>query len=410
MATPPVSDERLLQRVDAWIRHGKSTSKAARELGDSESTINRAAREAARRGLLPGQHPAQPGFEIRNQSVQVDKDQQIKSQSFKYAKSPGDAFEIPEGQAEKGRSVLLDADGRTVQQWIKTNAHQKTPEQHANEFEAAFANFTPLAPSIAPPVNSDADRLTVYILADWHLGLFAYGAETGGPDWDLTIARRVLTETMLEVIETSPPSSRAIVLGLGDLLHADNARNQTDRSGNSLDVGTRYSKTCDTLSDLMAEITECIGAKHDQVDVVVKPGNHDEHSTVGLRQALRMYWRNHDRVDVDTSPNPFYFKRFGVNLIGGVHGDKTKPRDLPLILANRRPDDWAASTTRHMHSGHIHHDTLGELGGVHVYTHRAPVAQDAYHSANGYLSGRSMRSFTYHVEKGFRLMTEVEIQ
>lgn len=410
MATKPLTDAQVQERVEAYLRHDRSPTAAGRELGLDPKTINRTVKEAAARGLMPGQFPAQPGFEIRTQSVQVDKDQQVKSQSFKFAKAPGDAFEIPEGQAEKGRSVLLDADGRTVQQWIKTNAHQKTPEQHAKEFEAAFANFTPLAPSIAPPVHSDADRMTVYILADWHLGLFAYGAETGGPDWDLTIARRVLTETMLEVIETSPPSSKAIVLGLGDLLHADNARNQTDRSGNSLDVDTRYTKTCDTLSDLVAEISESVAAKHDQIDMIMKPGNHDEHSTVGLRQALRMYWRNEDRVMVDTSPNPYYYHRFGVNLIGGVHGQNTKPKDLPLIMANARSQDWAASTTRHFHSGHIHHDTLNEMGGVHVYTHRAPVAQDAYHAAKGYLSGRSMRSFTYHKGKGFRLMTEVEIQ
>ena len=142
----------------------------------------------------------------------------------------------------------------------------------------------------------------------------------------------------------------------------------------------------------------------------IRDSNHDEHSTVGLRQALRMYWRNEVRVMVDTSPNPYHYHRFGVNLIAGVHGDKSRPKELPLILANSRPEDWAASTTRHFHSGHIHHDTLLETGGVHVYTHRAPVAQDAYHAAKGYLSGRSMRSFTYHRDKGFRLMTEVEIQ
>lgn len=410
MATKPITDEQLLERAEAHIRHNGSTGAAARELDLTESTVRRSVRLAAERGLMPGQIPAQPGFEIRTHSIQVDKDEQIKSQSFKYGKAIGDQFEIPEGQAEKGRSALVDADGRVVQQWIKTNAGQKTPEQTAEDFEKAFASFVPLAPSIVSPVNSDADRLTVYILADWHLGLYAHGEETGGPDWDLKIARRVLTETMLEVIETSPPSGKAIVLGLGDLIHSDNSRNTTERSGNALDVDTRYSKVLNTICDLTAEITEQIAAKHNQVDVVIKPGNHDEHSTVGLRQALRMYWRETDRVMVDTSPSPFYFHRFGVNLIGGVHGDKAKPKDLPLIMANKRAADWPASTTRHFHSGHIHHDTLNETGGVHVYTHRAPVAQDFYHAAQGYLSGRSMRSFTYHKGKGFRLMTEVEIQ
>jgi hypothetical protein len=46
---------------------------------------------------------------------------------------------------------------------------------------------------------------------------------------------------------------------------------------------------------------------------------------------------------------------------------------------------------------------------VIVYSHRAPVAQDAFHAAHGYLSGRSIKSFTYHVEKGARGHSEVEI-
>lgn len=410
MAQKTLSDETVLERVNAYHKHNGSTVAAARELGVEESTIRRARRTAVKRGLIGSIPRAGEGFEIKSHSDQFDESGALKSRSVKYTHEAGEPFELPQGHAEKGRSALLDADGRVVQQWIKTNAGQKTPEQHAKEFEAAFAAFVPLAPSIARPVNSDDDRLTVYILADWHLGLFAHGAETGGPDWDLNIARRVLTETMLDVIETSPPSGKAIVLGLGDLLHADNARNQTDRSGNSLDVDTRYSKTCDTLSDLMAEISEAIAAKHDQTDVIVKPGNHDEHSTVGLRQALRMYWRNEDRVMVDTSPDPYYFHRFGVNLIGGVHGHTTKPADLPLIMANRRKEDWAVAKTRHFHTGHRHHDWVLEIGGVHVYQHRAPVAQDAYHAAKGYLSGRSMRSLSYHHDKGFAQMTEVEIQ
>ncbi|MBN7755504.1 hypothetical protein JYP46_01590 [Nitratireductor aquimarinus] len=96
-------------------------------------------------------------------------------------------------------------------------------------------------------------------------------------------------------------------------------------------------------------------------------------------------------------------------MIGGTHGDKAKIPDLPMIMANRRKEDWAATSTRHFHSGHIHHDTLREVGGVSVFSHRAPVAQDAYHASHGYLSGRSIKSYTYHIEKGARGHSEVEL-
>lgn len=200
------------------------------------------------------------------------------------------------------------------------------------------------------------------------------------------------------------------MLGLGDLMHIDNNRSQTPNSGNPLDSDTRYAKILDATTDVLLENIEHVRAKHASIEVVLKRGNHDEIATVGMRQALRMFYRKDEAVEVDTSPSPFFCRRYGVNLIGGVHGDMVKREDLPLIMAERWKADWAASSTRHWHTGHIHHDTLREFGSVGVYSHRAPVAQDAWHAASGYLAGRSMRSFTYHAEKGFRVMSEIEIK
>lgn len=316
---------------------------------------------------------------------------------------------IPEGQKITGTSTLYGPDGAVKGQWVKTKAEQE-PIDVAGIIAAAFENFTPVAPAIIRPDDVEQDRLVAYIFCDWHVGLFAYGEETGGADWDLSIAKKELLKTVAKLVERSPKSQHAVILGLGDLLHADNANNQTERSKNVLDVDTRYSKCVDTIVDLMVESSNLIAAKHENVELVLKPGNHDPYSTVGLRQALRMYYRQEERVTVDTSPNPFYFKRFGVNLIGGVHGDKTKPKQLPLIMANMRKEDWGQTSTRHFHSGHIHHDSEKEDGGVHVYSHRAPVAQDAYHAHAGYLSGRSMKSYSYHAVDGCEGHTEVEIK
>ncbi len=89
------------------------------------------------------------------------------------------------------------------------------------------------------------------------------------------------------------------MLGLGDLLHADNARNMTERSGNILDVDTRYAKT--TTTDLLVEVSEMSAAKHDLIEIVLKPGNHDPNSTVGLVQGQRMYWGNSNRTVAEAS-------------------------------------------------------------------------------------------------------------
>ncbi len=409
MPTRRKTDAELLESVALIEKYGTPMEAARHIPHGQECTLRRHRNEAARRGLL-GTSPVLPGYHIHKTSAQLGPDGELQREWIQQKPEPGEAFEVPAGHVVKGESALLDADGRVIQKWVKTKEGEPSPEETAAIVKRAFEAWEPAAPFVSPPQDCDTERLTVYILADWHVGLFAYGKETGGPDWDLSIARRVLMDTMREVVDQAPRSGHAIVLGLGDLLHADDARNQTSRSNNVLDVDTRYSKCLETVCDLVAETCDLVARKHASVEAAFKPGNHDTNSTVGITQALRMYYRNSPHVAVDTSPDAFYWRRFGVNLIGGTHGDKAKIPQLPLIMANRRAQDWSATTTRHMHTGHVHHDTLREEGGVTVFSHRAPVVQDAFHAWHGYLSGRSMKAYAYHAEKGAKGHTEVEIK
>lgn len=402
MSQTTYSEEQLIKSVDLYRKLG-SKSAVADHMGTTESSIRRMLKAAARRGLAVDVVPIMPGFEIKSVARKEGE------AWVKQAPAAGEEFVPPDGHRIAGVSALVDADNRIIQQWVKTKEDGPALEDKLAIIEKAFENFVPSAPELKGPIYCTDDRLTVYILCDWHIGLFAYGKETGGPDWDLSIAKKELLDTFTDVVMNSAPSSKAIVLGLGDLMHADNSNNMTARSGNVLDVDTRYAKVLETTCDMMVEVVEMVRRKHEFVEVVIKPGNHDPESTVGIRQALRMYYRNEPKVDVDTSPNPFYWCRFGVNLIGGTHGDKARPKDMPLIMANMRKQDWAETSTRHFHTGHVHHDSLKETGGVHVFTHRAPMAQDAYHASHGYLSGRSMKSYSYHATKGARGSFEVEI-
>jgi hypothetical protein len=377
-----------------------------RATGIDQRTVRR---HIAKLGLN-GTQPVLDGYYLSKSTAVIGKNGELEREFIQQKPEHGGPFEVPEGHNVKGISALVDADGRVVNQWVKTSAGQRSPEEIAEAFEVAFRDFKPAAPYVIPPKDSDSDRLTVYPVADWHLGMFAWGKETDGPDWDLSIARKVLTETFLEVLHQSPPSENAVLLGLGDLLHGDNRTNTTPQHKNPLDVDTRHSKCVETACDIMGDISEAVSRKHHNVQIVFKEGNHDQDSTVGLRMALRGWWRNEDRIRVDTSPSPFWFNRFGINLLGGVHGDKAKMKELPLLMAVMRKEDWAASTTHHWHTGHFHSEKALEVNGVVCHQHRAPIPPESFHNAFGYRSGRSMRAFNYHADRGFRGLNEVEIQ
>lgn len=402
MTFEPISDELLEETVEAY-RSAGTVSGAARLLGIARQTVQNRIRRASERGML-GYDPVMPGFVVKQVSSRVG------DHFVKQVREPGEAFATPKGHIVKGVSALVNPEGRVMAKWIKTREGEPAIEDVIDIVTRRLEAWTPSRPAIVAPNDAISEMLSVYVLCDLHLGLFAWGRETGGPDWDLSLAREVLLRTVAELVDQAPRSGRAIVLGLGDLLHADNSLNRTEKSGNPLDVDTRYAKCLETICDLLTEMIDAVAHKHGQVEAALKPGNHDPNSTAAMSQALRMYFRNSDHVEIDTSPFPFHYRRFGVNLIGGTHGDKTKPEQLPLVMANHRPEDWAKSTTRHFHTGHRHHDETKEIGGVHVYTHRAPVPQDAFHSSSGFLSGRSMKCFNYHAERGFKGHIEIEIK
>lgn len=314
------------------------------------------------------------------------------------------------GFAVKGRSTLLDSNGQIAAQWIKTKAEEVSQERTLEIVKEAFADYKPAMPSIQRPKAGLQDRLTVYPVLDWHLGMFAWGDETGGANWDLAIAKEKLLTTFAEVVDQAPASDHAVFMGLGDLLHADKDLNRTARSGNPLDVDTRYAKVLGTCCDLMAECAEMVASKHRKIEIAFKRGNHDDNSTAAILQAMRMFFRKYQAITIDENPNAFYWKEFGVNLLGGTHGDKQKLGDLPSVMANHQKEAWGRTSTRVFFTGHVHHEQVKEVGGVRVLSLRAPIPSDAYHASVGYHSGRSMYAFNFDADTGSKGSIEVEIK
>jgi hypothetical protein len=407
----PIPIERIEQTVAVKLANPNwGERKIAEYVGRTRGAINRELTKAARLGLLPTD-PVMPGFEISRAAHSVDADGNILGSYIQQKPERGPEFEVPKGHAVKGVSAYVDGEGRTVAQWIKTKEGELSPQYVADIVKEAFDGWTPKYPTLAKPNATWAEFLTVYPVADWHMGAFAWGRETEGPDWDLSIATEAIGNAMNELIDQTPPSENALVLGLGDLVHADTFKNMTEKSGNVLDVDTRYPKVVAATRDLLVDSIERIASKHQHVTVSLKHGNHDEVTTVALRYAISGIFRGHKRITIDDSPSAFYWHRFGCCLIGGTHGHAAKMADMPLIMAARRKEDWGETTTRHCHTGHVHHKQREkEIGGVICHSHRAPVAQDAWHAAEGYLSGRSVSAFNYHREKGYRGMVEVEIR
>src|SRR5690606_37401359 len=98
----------------------------------------------------------------------------------------------------------------------------------------------------------------------------------------------------------------------------------------------------------------------------------------------------------------FFYHQLGEVMLAATHGHEAKLRDMPQIMASRRPEMWGATRYRFAHGFHVHHKSgfIAEGGGVVCESHQAPIPQDAWHYGAGFVSGRSLQTITYHSQMG----------
>lgn len=398
MSTPPISDDLALEAVAAMETHLTQIA-AADALKISRAGLQGRLHAAAQRGFM-GTAPVLPGYEIKKTSRQTGPDGELQREWVQQSKAPGEEFVTPEGHEIKGVSALLNADGRITAQWVKTKIGSLTVEALIERVKAAMEGYKPAAAVSAAPAVSDAKLLTLIPCNDWHVGLSAWGKQVG-IDWDLKIAERVIGAAIENNIARSLASGHAIVLGGGDLIHADNKHNQTT-SGTPQDVDGRYQKVIDVACRLMARTVDAALRRHKHVTVRILQGNHDEHACIAVAYFLLAWYRKDKRVTVDVDPSLFFERRFGLVMLGATHGHLAKLKDLPGIMAHRWAEDWGATRFRYGHGFHVHHKEklVTEGNGCVCETHQAPIPQDSWHYGKGFLSGRSVQSITYHRDVG----------
>ena len=307
---------------------------------------------------------------------------------------------VPSPLVLRGTSTLYGGDGKVLIQWVKTKLDAQQVAEAIRDFVADLVQDAKgLAKPIAPPKLVMEDLLTVYPMGDPHFGMYAWGKESG-EDFDLDTAEKLTCAAIDRLVASAPPSETALLLELGDFFHADNNSNQTARSGNALDVDTRWARVMQVGRRAMVHIIKRLLEKHKRVIVRIVKGNHDDHSSYALAMMLDAYFDKEPRVEIDLSPAAHWYYKFGKVLIGSTHGDMGKMKDLPGVMAADRAKDWGLTEQRYWYIGHVHHDEVQEYPGVKCESFRTLAAKDAWHAGMGYRAGRDMRCIVHHKDFG----------
>lgn len=359
-------------------------------------------RAAAVRGVIAaptlpdGAHPPE-GFVLKENSSSYDADGNLVQQWVRTRQGTTDGYAIPEGLAQTGESAFLDANGNVIGKWVLSRRGDAPILIDA--LRAAFAEFDGAAPPAPAPDETREDLLTVYLLPDLHFGMHSWAAETGA-NWDIKIATAVAKRAIRQLVDQSYPSRHAVLLGLGDYYHANDGRGVTPQSGNRLDVDGRFQKVYRAGAHLATSLLATIGERHEQVEAVFLPGNHDPDAAMTLSVALSLFYAKEPRFNVHESPGIAWYRLFGTTLLCATHGHTMKADRMAAMMAAERREDWGRARFCYGYRGHVHHAELVEVGGVRVETFASPAARDAFNSSSGYVATRGLTAITIHADRG----------
>lgn len=291
--------------------------------------------------------------------------------------------------------------------WIKTddvslyfkNSMDNQDTASIAESIQELINGVVLCPLIKSPAHSDNDLLTLYPIADAHIGMKADASETG-EEYNSDIAVERIRRGMAKCVANSPPSKYALVLDVGDLTHADDNNAQTPRSKHPLDVSERFFHALRCAITALSAAIDCALQKHEQIICRVLRGNHNETSYLAVMFAIAERYKNNIRVTVEQTAADFFVHEFGSIMIAAHHGDKAKADRLVMHMADAWPEIWGRTKHRFYFTGHLHHTMMREIGGVIVEQLRAVTGKDSYAASHAYSSRSQMQGITYHKEEG----------
>jgi lambda repressor-like predicted transcriptional regulator len=293
-------------------------------------------------------------------------------------------------------SGWIKSDGASM--YFKMPQKDADPEDIVAQIKEALSDLE-AAPTVQKPTVANEDLLTLYPIPDAHLGMYAYGEETG-ENYDADIAKDRILRGIGQCMASTPPSAEAVIVAMGDLLHADDQSNQTPSSKHQLDVDTRHFRNLDIAITTLASAVEAALRKHNKVDVVVQPGNHDLTAYMAVLFALSERYRENPRVSVQRKPGEFFVREFGKCLIASHHGDKAKPDRLVMFMADQWAEMWGRTKYRFLFTGHLHHTKSQDIGGCQWEQLRAISARDAYATAHAYTARAEMQAITYERDRG----------
>lgn len=191
--------------------------------------------------------------------------------------------------------------------------------------------------------------------------------------------RESLSNTLSYISDGSFEES-LLILG-GDIVHVDSIKNTTTR-GTQMET-TDIAGAFDEMEEYYESIIETMLQHSKHTHIMQLNGNHDNTLGYAFARVLKKAYSRHENISFDIDLKQRKATMLGNNMIGGSHGDKAKAK-YPQLFATEFAQMWASATNRELFTGHLHHETVKDDGGMlhrQMPTRKEP---DTWHKENGF--------------------------
>jgi len=354
------------KQVYDLYQSGKGTSEIARIFQQDDRTIRRYA-----------QHIKEKGYILRPENV-------------------SDKIGYVSGKITSQQIQNKDGEWVETQRWIRESPQQLAIEDFITLVENKVVCKFPEIKSAKVRNN----RAIVLPIGDPHLGMMAWGPETG-EDYDLKIGRDLHFKNIIEHIDTYAGSEVIYICPLGDLFHIDSRSNTTEKSGHVLDTDTRFDKIVEVVEDLLIDIITYAGQKYGKVVFSAVRGNHDWHSSMWVSRILKQAFSKSKHIEIDIRPQKQRYFEYGSNLFGITHGDTERNvKNLAQIMSHDMREAWGRTIHHYWYTGHIHQQKIFEFPSCVVESFNTLAPKDSYAAEYAYRSRRKLTSIVLDREAG----------
>lgn len=356
--------KKQLEALKAYRENGNNAVTASQVLGKAPRTVQDLVRkalkwEAASQGQIDAVHNT--GLDITGAT-----------HGWRKVKNPDGSADSVFWRAEKAQSVTSQDLGQAITE--------------------ALASVVPSAPISGPSAILPGDLCNFVPLADLHVG-----GEYGDPKY-----LEVVYETLDRLLTSLPLARKAVLLDMGDLLDANDHHGLTPASGNECDVirENHLKNTIDAMN-IMRFAIDRLAETHDEVEVHMLRGNHDETAYIGVMVALYAFYKENPRINIIMTDDDFRVIPWGKCVIFPHHGDKAKWEDLKSVFSDQFPEAWAAGKFwRFIWTAHVHHDKQREMIGAVGEHFRTLAAPNRWAQLKGLFSRGGVQCITLHKEDG----------